>query len=206
MMTVIVRDMFSAVGPWLALVLGLQCVAGVCGPKGRRGRGLAVSALVAVGVFLLPIQGNCIARWLVSLNAVFSIPFNGLLAVMIWERASGRKLFSAGDWTMSWGFGALGAVFYPLALGLGSFDPYVWGWNFSPLFVGVAILTGLLLAKQNRLGLLLLLAGAAYHLRLLESENYWDYLLDPIYCLVALPVLGGQFVARAWRRVRSVQG
>ena len=72
--------------------------------------------------------------------------------------------------------------------------------------MGIALLTGLLLAKQNRFGLLLLLAIVAYHLGLLESENYWDYLLDPAYCLVALIVLGCQLGARVLKRSRPVQG
>ena len=206
MMPVLAKDFLSAVGPWLVLVLGFQWAVGAWGLKLSGGRGLVVSALAALGVLVVPIQGICIARWIASLNVVFSLPFTGLLAVMVWERATTRKLFSACDWSTSWAFGALGMAFYPLALGLGSFDPYEWGWDFSPLFVGIALLTGLLLAKQNRFGLLLLLAIVAYHLGLLESENYWDYLLDPIYCLVSLIVLGCQLGARAFRHAQSDQG
>ena len=93
---------------------------------------------------------------------------------------------------------------YPLALGLGSFDPYEWGWHFSPLFVIVAALTVWLTWKQNRFGFLLLLAAVAFHLRLLESTNYWDYVLDPIYCLVSFVVLiRHQLSADAHRRVQQ---
>ncbi len=36
-------------------------------------------------------------------------------------------------------FGALGGLaLYPFALGVGSIDPYEWGWRFSPLFVVIA--------------------------------------------------------------------
>jgi hypothetical protein len=102
-------------------------------------------------------------------------------------------LFSAGDWTAGWAFGAVaGLALYPLALGWGRFDPYEWGWSFSPLFVVSAALSVILLWKQNRFGLLLLLAILAYSLRLLESANYWDYLLDPVYCVVSM-------VAILWR-------
>ena len=44
--------------------------------------------------------------------------------------------------------------------------------------------------------ILLLLAAAAFHLRVLESSNYWDYLLDPIYCLVSLAALGRRLIGR----------
>ena len=92
---------------------------------------------------------------------------------------------------------AAGLGLYPLALGWGSFDPYEWGWSFSPLFVAVAVMTALLAWKQNRFCLPLLLAIAAYHLRLQESANYWDYLLDPVYCLVSIIALAWQTLARA---------
>ena len=149
-------------------------------------------------MLIIPIRGTPIALWVRSLSANFSIPFIGLLAVAVWEGEFGRKLFSKADWTAAWTFGAIGGLgLYPLALGWGSFDPYEWGWRFSPLFAAVGVLSALLLWKQNRFGLLLLLAAAAWHLRLLESANYWDYLLDPIYCPLSFVALGLQLVARA---------
>jgi len=87
-------------------------------------------------------------------------------------------------------------MLYPLALGWGKFDPYGWGWYFSPLFLAGATLTGLLVWRNNRFGLLLLLSILAFHLRLLESTNYWDYLLDPVYCLVSVFALGRRLIAR----------
>ena len=113
-----------------------------------------------------------------------------------------RPIFSQRDWDAGWIFGAIGGVLlYPLALGIGSVDPYEWGWRFSPLFVVAGALTVWLIWKQSRFAILLLLAAAAFHLRVLESSNYWDYLLDPIYCLVSLVVLGRRLISarpRAW--------
>ena len=146
-------------------------------------------------MLLLPIQGIPIAEWVRGVSANFSVPFTGLLGLAVWEGEFRRKLFSKTDWTTAWAFGVVaGLGLYPLALGLGSFDPYEWGWSFSPLFVISAVLTALLLWKQSRFGLLLLLAIAAYHLRLLESANYWDYLLDPVYCLASIVALGWQLL------------
>jgi hypothetical protein len=195
-------EIFAAVCPWLALVLCLQLGAVLCGVKASGARRLLVFGLIAFGLLAVPIQGIPIARWIASINSNCSILFTGLLAVAVWERTFARKIFSARDWHTTWVFGAVGGiVLYPLALGLGKFDTYEWGWSFSPLFAGIAVLTGLLVWKQNRLGILLLLAIAAYHLQLLESTNYWEYLLDPVYCLIAILALGYLLARRCcWRR------
>ena len=125
-----------------------------------------------------------------------SIPMTAILAVIVWEQISERSLFSEREWTTAWSFGAIGGLaLYPMALGLGSFDPYEWGWRFSLLFVAIGALTAWLIWKQNRFGFLLLLAVVAFQLRLLESTNYWDYLLDPVYSLVSIAWLAGGLMA-----------
>jgi len=189
---------FLLLCPWLMLLMGLQALAGLCRLKTRGWPRLLLLALVAAGLLLLPIQSVSIAGWARGLSADFSIPLTGLLAVAVWETEFPRKLFSKADWTAAWAFGALsGLGLYPLALGWGSLDPYEWGWRFSPLFLASALVTSLLLWKQSRFGLLLLLAIAAYQLRLLESANYWDYLLDPVYCVTSLLALAIQLAKAA---------
>jgi len=101
-----------------------------------------------------------------------------------------QEVFSERDWSAGWSFGAAGGLMlYPLALGVGRFDPYEWGWRFSPLFVIIAVLSSWLIWKNNRFGLLLLVAVIAFHLHLLESSNYWDYLLDPIFGFASMAAL-----------------
>jgi hypothetical protein len=188
--------LFSAACPWLALVLCLQHLAGSRGFTLRCAGQLLLTGVVALAILLIPIEGISIARWIAGVNANFSIPLTVILAVAVCERAFARSVFAQRDWTTCWSFGAIGGLaLYPLALGLGSFDPYEWGWHFSPLFVIVAALTVWLTWKQNRFGFLLLLAAVAFHLRLLESTNYWDYVLDPIYCLVSFVVLIRQLLS-----------
>lgn len=189
---------------------GVVTVPPICGRSLRRKREWREAALL-VGIdrgwrARCAGSGIAIARWVTSINANFSIPFTGLLAVTVWERAFANKIFSARDWSASWTFGAVGGLaLYPMALGLGKFDTYEWGWNFSPLFTGIAALTGLLVWKQNRFGILLVLAIVAYRLRLLESTNYWEYLLDPVYCLVSILVLSWRLGNCCRRRRQPTQ-
>lgn len=182
-----VVEIWAAICPWLAVTWCLVQIARSLHLGSRGWTLLAITGVIGVGVLLVPIGGLAVARWVAGLNANFSIPLTGLLAVSLWERVFERPLFSDREWATAWGFGALGGlVLYPMALGAGSFDPYEWGWSFSALFVVVGALTAWLMWQQNRFGLLLLIAAFAFRLRLLESTNYWDYLLDPAYSLVAL--------------------
>jgi hypothetical protein len=188
----------AAVFPGLVLMLCLERVARAIGLAWRGWPLLLMTAAIASGVLLLPIGGLAAARWIAGVLSNVSIPFTGMLAVRVWERAFGVHLFSAQDRTAGWAFGAVGGlVLYPMALGVGTRDPYSWGWELSPLFVSIAMLTAWLIWKQNRFGLLLLLAAGAFQLHLLESSNYWDYLLDPIYCVTSFVALGrGLLTAR----------
>jgi hypothetical protein len=99
-------------------------------------------------------------------------------------------------------FGGLCLVLYPAAMGLTYFDPYRWGFNPRPMIVLIGALTLLMLALRNRLAVWMLAVGTlAFALRLKASENYWDYLVDPLlmgYCLVA-----GLMQLKLWERACS---
>lgn len=97
-------------------------------------------------------------------------------------------------------FGALCLMLYPATLGLTYLDPYRWGFNPRPMIVPTGVATLLMLWLRNTLAVWMLAMGTlAFALRLKASENYWDYLVDPLlmgYCLVA----GLWMLARAaWR-------
>ncbi|PYY87148.1 hypothetical protein DNK59_11505 [Pseudomonas sp. TKO26] len=90
---------------------------------------------------------------------------------------------------------------YPATLGLTYFDPYRWGYNPRPMIVLMGLAALVLLWQRNVLGVLMLAAGTlAFALRLKPSENYWDYLLDPLlagYCLITG---SGALLLWLWRR------
>ena len=96
-------------------------------------------------------------------------------------------------------FGVLAVVLYPATMGLTYVDPYRWGFNPRPMIVWVAALTLLMLALRNTLVVWMLAVGTlAFALRLKASENYWDYLVDPLlatYCVIA-----GLMKIKLWER------
>ena len=146
---------FSALGPWLVLLLCIHRLIGWRWATFRGWPALVVPAAIALGILLIPIDGMVLARWVASVSASFSIPVVGLLAIAAWERALARHVLERRERDTAWAFGAVaGMMLYPFALGVGSIDPYEWGWYRSPLFVMVGLLTGWLIWTRNRFGIL----------------------------------------------------
>lgn len=83
----------------------------------------------------------------------------------------------------------VGICFYPVVLGVGPVDPYSWGFINSingliqPLLFLLIIASIMLFCYFNNQVILLLcltFATIAFQLKILESHNFWDYLLDPL--------------------------
>lgn len=181
---------WSAVGPFLLLVWCFQRVSGLQGSAG-----LILALVLGVCALLFPWFGHPLPWWSAGLSANFSVIMALLLAVSIAEKASGRRIFCAREWNTAWIFGAAASlVLYPSALGLGprNFDTYALGWPWlfpvasGFLFGGGGVVAAALLWRGNRFGWVLLVALASYTIRFQESENLWDYLLDPVYGAVSL--------------------
>lgn len=95
-------------------------------------------------------------------------------------------------------FALLGAVLFPAAMGVGMIDTYGWGFTPRPMLIAVAGMTLVMVLLRNAAGAFLLLAAtAAFMLDIKPSDNYWDYLLDPLiflYSLGALAVSGTRWI------------
>lgn len=158
----------------------------------------------SLAIMAVPLGGLPLARWLAGVVDHWSMPTTALLAAAIIQRLFGLDLLQDKGWRAAWLFGALaGLLLYPLALGWGPYDPYSLGWHFGPLFVVVALLASVLILRKNRFGVVLVLAIAAWHLRAVESGNYWDCLIDPCYFLLSAGALGSW----AWRaRAKGSKG
>ena len=161
-----------------------------------RGRwGLLFSALGAALLLIVPILGHPARYWVAALAGNVSVPLVALLVASIAARAGLSPLFRARERRACWIFGAVAAfVLYPSALGLGlrNFDSYALGWPWLDsavslaLFGAVALTSALLVFRGNRFGWVLVLASVAYLFRIQESQNFWDYLVDPLYAAVSL--------------------
>lgn len=81
-------------------------------------------------------------------------------------------------------------VFYPMALGLGAFDPYRLGYG-NGWFASMLMLAALAAwsRKCYLIALCIALATLAWSIGWYESGNLWDYLLDPFVSIYALAAL-----------------
>jgi hypothetical protein len=94
-------------------------------------------------------------------------------------------------------------VFYPMALGVGAYDPYQLGYGNWPF---VVVLLFLALASWLRgyliITLCIALATLAWAVGWYESDNLWDYLIDPfaaIYGLAAIMIFCMKTLTK-WQR------
>ncbi|MBU3589274.1 hypothetical protein [Polynucleobacter sp. 80A-SIGWE] len=96
-------------------------------------------------------------------------------------------------------------AFYPLALGFGMMDPYVWGYGSIGFLIAVvvfAIFCGL--AGWTKGVWILSLAIIAWAAHWHESANLWDYLLDPFLALWAVFAIPSAIYQK--RREKSQSG
>ena len=96
-----------------------------------------------------------------------------------------------------------GLVLYPLALGLGPFDPYRLGYA-NPWFLA-GLLALAVAAGLRRLALVtwcLALAVLAWAVGVYESRNLWDYLVDPLVAAWGL----GALLLRGAQALRKPRG
>jgi hypothetical protein len=185
--------MFSMVFPWLAVTWAVSLLLwprpGVT--TGTRANSVLPGRIwlpmATLVISLLPLRGLALVRWVVGCNANFSIPLTLWVGLSLLERLLGRRLLGTSEAIGCWGFGlTVGLLLYPMALGLTAFDPYSLGWQPRWLLTVTLILTFALLVAGNRFGIWIMVALLAYNLRMLESPNFWDYLVDPIYFIASL--------------------
>ena len=97
-------------------------------------------------------------------------------------------------------------AFYPMALGAGSFDPYRLGYGNPQLIVALLLLALLAWFRKFILvALCIALAVLAWAAGWYESNNLWDYLLDPfvtVYALAAIMIFGVKILSKS-RQGRS---
>lgn len=173
--------------PLLTWGLVFAAIVAAALPGALAGRPAARWGMVAaMAVALLPIGGLPLGRWLHGIDGGFSVPFGAALLDRMVEAWSGRPFLDRRARRTAGWFGlACGLFLYPAALGLGGFDPYVLGWTSSTVMLGAAAVAAVLIVRGNGFGYVLLAAGLLWQLDVLESENAWDYLVDPVYVILS---------------------
>lgn len=177
----------------IALVAGMVCLAmpgmvsSSTGQSNVRGRWLAAMCFVAmwlpVGAVPLPV-----AAYVRGITSDLSVSLMALAALSLCSRLFGLKPFDLREYKLVFLVASVAALFlYPLALGLGDWDAYRPGWGSAAMWtILFLVCVAGWLAGFRLLPLLIALALLAWTARLLESNNLWDYLLDPWLAFFAI--------------------
>jgi hypothetical protein len=116
-----------------------------------------------------------------GISSDLSITLVALACLGAWQRLSGRPRVSRREsLAVSMAVVVAAVLLYPLALGWGDWDAYRLGWGSFGLWAGLLLLA--LVAWVNGLWVLPLLISLAllsWSMGLMESNNLWDYLMDP---------------------------
>jgi hypothetical protein len=195
--SVTAADVVGLGGHVLALATGATAVAFLAT---RRRAWLIAVAVGAAGLGLAVRAGGIpLAGYPRGVAGDLSITTLALLAAALSAMLTGRTVLERPAWRGLCELAAVaGIVGYPLTLGLTQLDPYELGYRPRAL---VVVLAGLVVAWwwRRRGAALVLAAGvAAFNLRLLESTNLWDYLLDMPLAVCSVGVVAARAVT--WRR------
>lgn len=149
---------------------------------------LAALGTVTVVLVLIPFGTLPLAAVVRGATGDLSITTLVLLGHAILRRATGWPPVDRGAQLALLGGVALAALaLYPMALGVGLVDPYRLGYG-SPWLLGILFAVALA-AWVGRLHLVascIALAILAWTVGWYESNNLWDYLLDPLVSFYAL--------------------
>lgn len=174
---------------------------------GLAGIALALAVLVARLPVVRGLPGKQKAGLLVALLVAAAIPFGGLSALEFVRGVSGDLSVTTlmllgialqGKWLIparqKYSLLALLALaallLYPAALGLGMFDTYRLGFGNLWFIAGLLLFAlGAWLRQFTFVALCISLAVLAWSAGWYESNNLWDYLLDPWVAIYAVAVL-----------------
>jgi hypothetical protein len=159
-----------------------------------------VAGVIATTIAAVPIAPVSLLVYLRGALGDLSMPTCILLIYWVLARVRSMRMDETHNLVACSIVAGVGLLFYPTALGLGTFDPYTLGYD--PMLLAslaaaacmVFIWTGFYLAA------ICLLAGlVAYLLQMLPSHNLWDYLFDPLLWTFSV----GSVVAGISRRYKE---
>lgn len=154
-----------------------------------------IMIMLSAVVTLYPFTGLSLAEYLLSLNPNFSVGSTALIFVVLWKESGGKQLLSDKDilWFSVYNI-VVALCLYASYMGFVRFDLYFHGYGFSAWFVIMFALTVILFLVRNPLSYIFIAYIIAFNLRLLDSDNFHDYITDGILFLISVGLLVSSIV------------
>jgi len=164
------------------------------------------TGLVTGLILLLPVQGASVGCWAQGFHPNPSLPGVGLIVAALVHRLFGLVLLRPADLRALLIYGAIaGSVLYLHTFWSSTADLYYLGWLDTAAIWTIAVLSLSFLAAGNRMGVILLFALLAFTFSALESDNAWDYLIDPITWMVCTSLLTFRLLRTGWVARSSIR-
>lgn len=184
----VIKEYFQLLFPFVLimfLVLYVSSLINLVRPTKRINK--LISIALSAFITFFPFAGLSLAEYLLSLNPNYSIGSLALVITMLWPHLSGKPLMSDRHlWEFSfWNF-AISLALCASYLGLIAYDMYALGYRFSIWFVIMALVTIILIWRSNPLSYIFITYIAAFNLRVLPSNNFFDYLTDGFLFVISL--------------------
>lgn len=142
--------------------------------------GVASGLLIIGALSMLEYQQVDLAGWLLAWTGTLSIATLMALALGVLPGLGIAMPISKLERVVAHLFWlGLGVMLFPAALGFGSYDFYVLGYDQEMAWAAVLLSLVFWAAKQRILAIWLVLSVLTWRLQLAESPNLWDYLVDP---------------------------
>ena len=142
--------------------------------------------LIPLALGAWPLRETDFSGFILAHTGTFSVPIFILLLfelLVAWGFAQSQCPRHRRNANLFWVM--CGILVYPSALGFINADIYAIGYLKSMAWCVLALSGIALICRQKILALCLTAAVLIHQLRLLESPNLWDYLIDPWLCLAA---------------------
>jgi hypothetical protein len=179
-------------------LLSANAALAICGAR-RRSKGVRIAVpFICLAALLIPVNGLAIFGYFNGVAGEGSVT---LMLLLGWAmagqvgflRAPQRADLSAIRNPLA----IAGVLLYPSALGLLPLDIYALGYRPTALLlVLLALVIWAWLTRKTVAVCAVIVAVAAFDLHLLESDNLWDYLTDPLVTLWAW----GWVLSGLWRK------
>lgn len=185
----VIREYFPFIVPFLLVALCVCFFSSWADIKNKTWH-LIFVFIVSACLTFIPFFDFSLAAYILSVNPNFSIGSLALITIIIIPYfldqpiLKEKYLISFCLWNLTLSLGLFSCY-----LGFVPYDLYALGYGLSPWFVVMAIITLLLVWAGNPLSLIFLAAIAAFHLKLLPSGNFFDYLTDGFLLILSVGVL-----------------
>ena len=182
------------------IMAALMVIAGIV-RKWIPGKLRSFIPLLAPVIALLPVAGQPVYTYIRGAIGDLSIVSQGLIFAFVIQRLLQKQLVDdASKQQLPVIISIMGILLYPAALGLGPVDTYSIGYQgvLMPLAV-LSITLWLFYAHALLASGLLAFTALMAAINALESNNLWDYLLDPLLFFY----MSCQLLMQSWYRRKS---